>query len=77
MERRKQDIDLSIELERNTMALIANLTRGKNTPAYHGKDFYKLSYDEVSEEVKVTGEAMFKTLTDRFKNIPIRKGNRG
>ncbi len=59
------------------MALIANVNRGKNTPPYHGKDFYKLSYDEVTEEIKTTGEAMFKTLTDRFKNIPIRKGNRG
>jgi hypothetical protein len=76
-ERRHQDKELSIELERNTMALIANVNRGKNTPAYHGKDFYKLSYDEVTEEVKTTGESMFNTLTERFKNIPIRKGNRG
>jgi hypothetical protein len=72
-DRRKQDRDLLIELERNTMALIANVNRAKNTPPYVGKDFYRLSYDEVTEEVKATGESMFEALTQRFKNIPIKK----
>lgn len=72
-DKRRQDRELQIELERGTMALIANITRGKNDPFYVGKDFYKLSYDEVSEEVKVTGEMIYPALVERFKNIPIRR----
>jgi hypothetical protein len=72
-DRRKQDQDLLIELERNSMALFANANRGKSQAPFSGKDFYKLSYDEVTEEVKLTGEKMFEVLNDRFKNIPIRK----
>lgn len=57
------------------MALFANAHRDKNAAPFSGKDFYKLSYDEVTEEIKVTGEMMFEKLNERFKNIPLRKKN--
>jgi hypothetical protein len=64
-----------VELERNTMALMANLQRDPNkTSPFSGKDFYKLSYDEVVQESKPTGEEMFKVLSERFKNKPLRSG---
>jgi hypothetical protein len=72
-QKRKQDHELLIELERNSMALFANAHRGKDQAAFTGKDFYPLSYDEVTEEVKVTGERMFEIMNNRFKNIPLRK----
>lgn len=72
-ERRNQDRELLIELERNSMALLANINRGKNAEMFTGKDFYKLSYDEVVESSKATGEEMFKALQERFKDKPIRK----
>jgi hypothetical protein len=74
-EKRKQDQELLMELERNSMALFANAHRDQRQPPYSGKDFYRLSYDEVTEEVKITGEMMYKLMTDRFKNIPVRKRN--
>jgi len=55
------------------MALFANAHRGKDAAPFSGRDFYKLSYDEVSEEIKITGEVMYTKLLERFKNIPIRK----
>ena len=70
---RKQYHELLIELERNSMALFANAHRGKDAAPFSGRDFYKLSYDEVSEEIKITGEVMYTKLLERFKNIPIRK----
>jgi hypothetical protein len=74
-ERRKQDQELSIELVRNFMALFANAHRGKEQAPFAGKDFYKLSYDEIVEETKtMTGEQMFGLLKDRFKNKPLRRG---
>jgi hypothetical protein len=74
-ERRQQDRELLIELERGTMALLCNIHKDKNTPEFKRTDFYKLSYDQITEEVKVTGEKMFDILNERFKNIPIRKRN--
>jgi hypothetical protein len=56
------------------MALLANLHRTSNTAPYSGRDFYKLSYDEVVQESKVTGEDMYKILSERFKNKPIGRG---
>ena len=75
--RRKQDQELLIELERNSMALFANAHRGKEQAPFSGKDFYKLSYDEVTEEIKTTGEMMYQLMTDRFKNIPLRRKRNG
>lgn len=71
--RRKQDQELLIELERNSMALFANAHRGKEQAPFNGQDFYKLSYDEVVEESKITGEDMFQMMSERFKNKPLRK----
>ena len=76
-EKRKQDQDLLIELERNHMALLANIHRGKDQAPFTGKDFYRLSYDEVTEEIKITGEVMYQLMNDRFKNIPIRRRRNG
>lgn len=75
-EQRKQDRELLIELERGTMALYANLHRDPIAypEPYEGKHFYKLSYDEISEGVRVTGEIMFKLMSDRFKNKPLKRG---
>lgn len=57
------------------MALFANAHRGKEQAPFAGKDFYKLSYDEIVEETKaMTGEQMFVLLKDRFKNKPLRRG---
>lgn len=75
-ERIKQGRELLIELERNSMALLANINRGKNQAPYSGTDFYKISYDEISETVKTTGEDMFKFLQEKFKDKPIRKRGR-
>lgn len=76
--KRQQDHELLIELERNSMALLANLNRSANTAAYSGRDFYKLSYDEVVSEtdkvITANGEQMFKILSERFKNKPLRNG---
>ncbi len=73
-DRRRQDQELLIELERNSMALLANINRDpKKSAPYTGKDFYTLSYDEVVEESKMTGEQMYDLLSERFKNKPIRK----
>jgi hypothetical protein len=74
-EKRKQDQELLIELERGSMALFANANRGKDQAVFERRDFYKLSYDEVQEEIKITGEIMYKMMMDRFKNIPLRKKN--
>ena len=74
--RRKEDKELLIELERNSMALLANLNTGKSQAAYSGTDFYKLSYDQKSETSKATGEEMFKFLNEKFKDKPIRKRGR-
>lgn len=59
------------------MALLGNVNRDpkQNPTPFKGSDFYKLSYDEITEDVKVTGEMMFERLNERFKNIPIRKRN--
>lgn len=73
--KRKQDQELLIELERNSMALLANIHRGKEQAPFSGKDFYKLSYDEVTEDIKITGEIMYQMMTDRFKNVPLRRKN--
>jgi len=75
-EKRKQDKELLIELERNSMALLVNVNRAKNSPTFTGKDFYKLSYDEITETVQVTGEVMMKALEERFKDKPIKKRGR-
>lgn len=76
-DKRKQDQELLIELERNSMALHANIHRGREQAPFSGKDFYPLSYDEVTEEIKVTGEMMYKMMTDRFKNVPLRRRKNG
>lgn len=57
------------------MALFANANRGKDQAPFSGKDFYKLSYDEVQEEIKITGQVMYDLMMDRFKNKPLRKRN--
>jgi hypothetical protein len=78
-EKRKQDHELLIELERNTMALMANIHRSKDAPIFTGTDFYKLSYDEIVQEsdkiLKVTGKELFELMNNRFKNKPIRRKN--
>ena len=49
--KRKQDMELLIELERNSMALFANAHRDdKQRPEpYIGSDFYKLTGDPVTD----------------------------
>ena len=72
---KKREENLLIVLEGNTMALHANLHRDPNTtPAYDGRFFYPMSYDDIVEETKkVTGKEMMDFLTERFKNKPIKK----
>jgi hypothetical protein len=57
------------------MALHANIHRDpKRSLPWEGKQFYKLSYDEIVEETKtVTGKEMMDFLTEKFKNKPLRK----
>lgn len=68
-----------MELERGSMALFANATWKKASgDEYTRQDFYKLSYDEIkahSEKAeRVTGEILFQTMKERFKNKPLRNG---
>lgn len=78
-DKRRQDQELLIELERNSMALLANCHRSKDAPIFSGRDFYKLSYDEIVQETTKTlnGEEMFRVLKERFKNKPLRSGRNG
>ena len=79
--KRKQDRELLIELERNTMALHANMNRdAKQKPEpFTGQDFYVLSYDEIKNAVeqveKLTAQQIHDKMIERFKNKPPR--NRG
>jgi len=62
-----------IELERNTMALLANINSASNSPTIKGSDFYKLPYDsDVPEDTHVTGEMMLEVLNERFKDKPVK-----
>ena len=71
---RQQESELLIELERGSMALLANVNRGKDSPVYKPTDFYKLPYDKPSEDVAtLTGQDLMPILTERFKNKPIKK----
>lgn len=78
---KKKEEELLIELERNSMALFANAYRGQNQAAFRGQDFYKLSYDEIKTESdkaeKITGEALFQKMQERFKGKPLRNGRNG
>lgn len=58
------------------MALLANCHRDplKQPTPYEGKDFIPMSYDEITNEIKVTGVMMFELLSERFKNKPLRSG---
>lgn len=77
-EDRKRYEDLLIELERNHMAFLGNRTGGKEGKApFLPTDFFKCSYDEINDEIKVTGELMYQLMTDRFKNIPLRRKRNG
>lgn len=67
--------NLLIELERNSMALLANCHRDpKKSRAYTGRDFYTLPGDpSESGGRKMTGEEAFPLMLERFKNKPLRK----
>jgi hypothetical protein len=74
-DRRRQDSELLIELERNTMALHAQLHGNKHLT---GKAFYTLPYDDKNAtDRKMTGEEMFEMLKEQFNNKPLRKKGNG
>ena len=62
-------------LERNSMALLANIHRDpKKTPLFTGKNFYRLSHEQIVEETKkMTAAEAMPLLLERFKNKPIKK----
>lgn len=68
-----------IELERNSMALQANIHRDpKKQPMFTGKNFYRLSYEQVVEEAKkMTGQEAWPLMLERFKNKPLKGRNGG
>jgi hypothetical protein len=77
-ERRRQDRELLIDLERNSMALFANAHRDhKTTAPFTGHDFYPLSFDEVVEQSVTTGLEMFNAMSERFKNKPLKSRRNG
>lgn len=80
-QKRKEDHELMILLARNTDALFANANFKKdNGEQFEGRDFYKLSYDEIKEgsdrAERITGKILMSQLMERFKDKPIKKNGR-
>ena len=78
-EKRKQDQELLMELERGSMLLFAKANLKKDSgEEFRKEDFYRLSYDEIKEHSdkaeKITGESLFQQMKERFKNKPLRNG---
>ena len=69
--KRKQDQEVLIELERNSMALMVNLWSKKKVS---GRDFYTLSSDgEEKAGPAITGEQLMEKMKERFKDKPVKK----
>jgi CRISPR/Cas system CSM-associated protein Csm2 small subunit len=78
-QKRKEDHELMILLARNSDALFANANfKKENGEQFDGRDFYKLSYDEIKENSdraeKITGKILFEQMQERFKGKPLRNG---
>lgn len=64
IEERNKDRKLLIELERNSMALLANI---HSTKKYSGEDFYKLPTDVKPQAAGLSEEEVMKLVKQRFK----------
>jgi hypothetical protein len=81
-QKRREDHELMILLSRNSDALFANANwKKENGEQFEGRDFYKLSYDEIKDNAdkveRITGKILFQQMLDRFKDKPLRDGRNG
>ena len=72
VEERNRDRKLLIELERNSMALLANL---HSTKKFTGQDFYKLPSDIKATTAGMSDKEIMELVTQRFKKH-LRNGRR-
>lgn len=79
--KRKQDMELLIELERNSMALFANAHRDdkQHPEPYRGLDFYKLPHDPIETDVQLPeqDEEKFKETIKRLQRKANQKRLKG
>lgn len=51
--RRKEDHELTVEMTRSVMALLANINRKRTAAPYRGSDFFTLPYDVPDDNTMV------------------------